>query len=128
MTHICNIQEISSGYVKVEANNPEDALKQAKEIYECGDITWTDSVAEFETPTTEKQIKHERGEAMRFVCNVKEISYGTIEVEADSRQEAQDKAEAQYQLGNTNWSSGEYEIEAEEPKTNEKTMERGEAR
>ena len=39
MTYICNIQEISSGYVKVEADNREDALKQAKEIYECGDIT-----------------------------------------------------------------------------------------
>ena len=45
-----------------------------------------------------------------------------------NEQEAQDKAEAQYQLGNTIWSDGEYEIEAEEPKTNEKTMERGEAR
>lgn len=65
---------------------------------------------------------------MKFVCNVKEISYGTIEIEADSAKEAQDKAEAQYQLGNTNWSGGEYEIEAEEPKTNVKTMEWGEAR
>ena len=65
---------------------------------------------------------------MKFICNVKEISYGTIEVEAESCQEAQDKAETQYMHGNTNWSGGEYEIEAEEPKTNEKTMERGEAR
>ena len=63
MTYICNIQEISSGYVKVEADNREDALKQAKEIYEYGDITWTDCVAEFETPEAEKQKKHERGEA-----------------------------------------------------------------
>ena len=63
MTYICNIQEISSGYVKVEADNREDALKQAKEIYECGDITWTDCVAEFETPEAEKKMKHERGEA-----------------------------------------------------------------
>lgn len=65
---------------------------------------------------------------MKYLCHVKEISYGTIEVEADSRQEAQDKAEAQYQLGNTVWSSGEYEIEAEEPKTNEKAAERGNMR
>ena len=63
---------------------------------------------------------------MKFVCNVKEISYGTIVVEADSAKEAQDKAEAQYQLGNTIWSDGEYEIEAEEVKERERT--RGEAR
>ena len=65
---------------------------------------------------------------MKYICNVKEISYGTIEVEANSRQEAQDKAEAQYQNGNTIWTSGEYEIEAEEPKTSEKKFERGDAR
>ena len=65
---------------------------------------------------------------MKYICNVKEISYGTIEVEANSRQEAQDKAEAQYQNGNTIWTSGEYEIEAEELKTSEKKFERGDAR
>ena len=65
---------------------------------------------------------------MKYLCNVKEISYGVIEVEADSRQEAQDKAEAQYQLGNTIWDSGEYEISAEELKINEKTAERGNVR
>ena len=65
---------------------------------------------------------------MKYLCNVKEISYGVIEVEADSRQEAQDKAEAQYQLGNTIWNSGEYEIEAEEPKGKERPMDRGNVR
>lgn len=65
---------------------------------------------------------------MKYICNVKEISYGTIEVEANSRQEAQDKAEAQYQCGNTYWSNGEYEIDTEEPKTTEKKVERGDAR
>lgn len=65
---------------------------------------------------------------MKYVCNVKEISYGTIEVEAESAKEAQNKAEAQYQLGNTIWSDGEYEIEAEEPKTTEKKFDRGDAR
>ena len=65
---------------------------------------------------------------MIYLCKVKEISYGVIEVEADSRQEAQDKAEAQYQLGNTIWDSGEYEISAEESKTNEKTADRGNVR
>ena len=65
---------------------------------------------------------------MKYVCNVKEISYGTIEVEAENRQEAQNKAEAQYQNGNTVWSSGEYEIEAEEQKTTDKKMTRGDAR
>ena len=33
---------------------------------------------------------------MKYVCNVKEISYGTIEVEANSRQEAQDKADTSF--------------------------------
>ena len=65
---------------------------------------------------------------MKYLCKVKEISYGVIEVEADSRQEAQDKAEAQYQLGNTIWDSGEYEISAEESKINEKTEKWGNVR
>jgi len=65
---------------------------------------------------------------MKYICNVKEICYGTIEVEANSLQEAQDKAEAQYHSGNTIWSSGEYEIEAEEPRKKEKSMDRGDAR
>ena len=59
---------------------------------------------------------------MKFICNVKEISYGTIEVEANSPKEAQDKAEAEYMNGNTIWSSGEYEIEAEEVKEKEKQI------
>ena len=65
---------------------------------------------------------------MKYVCNVKGISYGTIEVEANSSQEAQNKAEAQYLNGNTVWSSGEYEIEAEESKTAQRKFIRGGAR
>lgn len=65
---------------------------------------------------------------MKFICNVKEISYGTIEVEADDPKEAQNKAEAEYMRGNTIWSSGEYEIEAEEVREKEKTASKGEAR
>ena len=65
---------------------------------------------------------------MMYLCKVKEISYGVIEVEADSRQDAQDKAEAQYQLGNTIWDSGEYEISAEESIINGKTEKWGNVR
>ena len=52
----------------------------------------------------------------KYIVNVKEISYGTIEVEANSIEEANRLAEAQYTMGNTYWSSGEYELEAEEVK------------
>lgn len=47
---------------------------------------------------------------MKYRFDVKEINYGTIEVEANSLEEAQNKAEAGYTMGNTVWSSGEYEI------------------
>ena len=57
----------------------------------------------------------------KFIVNVKEISYGTIEVEANSIEEAQRRAEAQYTMGNTCWDSGEYELQAEEVKPPVKT-------
>jgi len=47
---------------------------------------------------------------MKYRFDVKEINYGTIEVEANSLEEAQEKAEAGYTMGQTAWSSGEYEI------------------
>lgn len=47
---------------------------------------------------------------MRYTVSVKEINYGTIVVEANSPEEAQEKAEAGYTMGNTIWSSGEYEL------------------
>lgn len=57
----------------------------------------------------------------KYIVNVKEISYGTIEVEANSTEEANRLAEAQYTMGNTCWGSGEYELQAEEVKPPVKT-------
>lgn len=63
MKYVCNVKEISYGHIEVEADNREEAMKQAKEIYELGDITWTDCEAEFETPQKENQRFSERGDA-----------------------------------------------------------------
>ena len=51
---------------------------------------------------------------MKYTFEVKEISYGMIEVEANSMEEAEIVADKQYSMGNTVWKSGEYEITAEE--------------
>ena len=47
---------------------------------------------------------------MKYRVDVKEISYGTIIVDAVSEEEAYEKAETAYTMGNTIWNSGEYEI------------------
>ena len=47
---------------------------------------------------------------MRYNVEVKEINYGTVQVEASSPEEAIAKAEAAYSIGNTVWQSGEYEF------------------
>ena len=47
---------------------------------------------------------------MKYTVEVKEINYGTIVVDAQSPEEAQEKAEAGYTMGHTVWSSGEYEL------------------
>ncbi len=47
---------------------------------------------------------------MKYTVEVKEINYGTIVVDAKSPEEAQEKAEASYTMGNTVWSSGEYKL------------------
>ena len=47
---------------------------------------------------------------MRYNVEVKEINYGTVQVEANSPEEAIAKAEAAYSMGNTLWQSGEYEF------------------
>ena len=51
---------------------------------------------------------------MKYEFTVKETSYGMIEVEANSMEEAEAIADEQYTMGNTVWKSGEYEITAEE--------------
>lgn len=47
---------------------------------------------------------------MKYSVEVKEINYGTIVVDAKSPEDAQEKAEANYNMGNTAWHSGEYEL------------------
>lgn len=51
---------------------------------------------------------------MKYFVEVKAINYGTIIADANSPEEAQEKAETSYTIGNTVWSSGEYEFS--EPK------------
>lgn len=47
---------------------------------------------------------------MKFTFEIKEISYGSVEVEADNYTKAKELAEAEYHKGNAFWGSGEYEI------------------
>ena len=47
---------------------------------------------------------------MKYTVKVKEINYGTIEVEATSPEDALEKAAAHYSMGNTIWDCGEYEL------------------
>jgi hypothetical protein len=44
----------------------------------------------------------------RYCVNVTEVSYGFVEVEADSAEEACKKAEEAYHLGNVIWPSSEF--------------------
>ncbi len=53
---------------------------------------------------------------MKYVFNVKEISYGCIEVEAETEEQAREIADEQYSMGNTIWRGGEYQIEQHEEK------------
>lgn len=50
----------------------------------------------------------------KYNVSVKETSYGSIEVEANSKEEAEDIAYGEYERGNTVWDSGEYELSAKE--------------
>lgn len=47
---------------------------------------------------------------MRYRVQVKEINYGTVIVEANSAEEAIEKAEGPYAMGDIIWSRGEYEL------------------
>lgn len=53
---------------------------------------------------------------MKYVFNVKEISYGSIEVDADNIAEAKEKAGFEYSFGNTCWKNSDYEITPSEEK------------
>lgn len=47
---------------------------------------------------------------MTYVFDVKEISYGSVSVEADNEEEAYEKAHEEYDAGNTYWGDGDVEI------------------
>jgi len=62
---------------------------------------------------------------MKYRIDVKEINYGCIEIEASSKEEAYEKAEAAYTMGQTVWDQGEYELSGIRPV---KDRNRGDAR
>lgn len=59
----------------------------------------------------------------KYIVKVKEISYGYMEIEANSQEEAENLAEYKYDRGFTNWTGGEYELDV-----TEKEKDRGDAR
>lgn len=48
---------------------------------------------------------------MTYVFDVKEISYGSVSVEADNEEEAREKAWEEYNYGNTYWGDSDIDIE-----------------
>ena len=53
---------------------------------------------------------------MIYTFAVKEISYGGISVEADSEEEAREKAWDEYHAGNTFWGDADVDLDLEEIK------------
>ena len=53
---------------------------------------------------------------MKYLIRVREINNGVLEVEAASEEEALEKAEDGYALGQTMWKDGEYELDVQEIK------------
>ena len=49
---------------------------------------------------------------MKFIVDVKDISYGTVEVEADSAEQAEEKAQDMYFSGQINWDEADVSYEA----------------
>ena len=62
---------------------------------------------------------------MKFIVDVKDISYGTVEVEADSAEQAEEKAQDMYFSGQINWDEADVSYESR-PK--ERNAERSENR
>ena len=60
---------------------------------------------------------------MKYTVQIKEISYGSVTVEASNQQEAEEKAEQAYYDGNAYWKNSEMEITQTTP-----VRERGDAR
>jgi hypothetical protein len=44
----------------------------------------------------------------KYIVSVMETSYGAVEIEADSPEEAREKAEEAYHQGNVHWTSNEF--------------------
>ena len=53
---------------------------------------------------------------MKFIVDVKDISYGTVEVEADSVEQAEEKAQDMYFSGQINWEEADvsYDVRPDE--------------
>ena len=49
---------------------------------------------------------------MKFIVDVKDVSYGTVEVEADSVEQAEEKAQDMYFSGQINWEEADVSYEA----------------
>lgn len=62
---------------------------------------------------------------MKYIVDVKDISYGTIEVEADSVEQAEEKAQEMYFSGKINWEEADVSYDA---RPDERKQERSEAR
>lgn len=61
---------------------------------------------------------------MKYSVKVTKVSYGVVEVEAASAEEAKEKAESVYYAGNVMWGDSEMDFSAEP----EKIRNRGDAR
>ena len=48
---------------------------------------------------------------MKYVFDVKEISYGSVSVEANNEEEAREMAWEEYNYGNTYWGDSDVDIE-----------------
>jgi hypothetical protein len=62
---------------------------------------------------------------MKFIVDVKDISYGTVEVEADSVEQAEEKAQDMYFSGQINWDEADVSYSA---RPDERNQERSVAR
>lgn len=49
---------------------------------------------------------------MRYIVDVKDVSYGRVEVEADSVEQAEEKAQDLYFSGQVNWDAADVSYEA----------------
>lgn len=47
---------------------------------------------------------------VKYTVSVRETNYGTVKVEADSEEDALQKAETEYAMGNIIWDRGEHKL------------------